>query len=143
MKKVIFGTGFLICGTLSALTFDLIFAIHSTILDLADLRMFITPFPFDNLGYLLLAVGVCLNIWGLVEKDNRPVKKVVLGTGLLTCGVLGLVTTEIIDAIHIVSPFAFGGRSPYWYIGWVLFLVGIALNIWGLVKRGKTDTPAV
>jgi len=137
MKKVIFGTGFLICGTLSVLTFALITAIHFMIFDLADLRMFITPVAFDNIGYFFLAVGVGLSIWGLVEKDKRDTKKVIVGTGVLMCGMLGVFTSEIIRATRIASLLGWGRPFSFWHTGWVLFIVGIALSIWGLAENRK------
>ena len=68
-------------------------------------------------------------------------KKVILGTGLLICGVLGILTAQLREAIYFASPNSISsiGNDPLQSIGITLFLVGIVLNIWGFIEKNKKE----
>jgi len=58
-------------------------------------------------------------------------KKVILGTGLIICGVFGILTRIIVEAIHLASPNRIiqMGVGPYIYISYALLIFGLILNI--------------
>jgi len=61
----------------------------------------------------------------------RGMKKVILGTGLIICGVLGILTWIIVEAIYVASPNTIiqMGVGSYIYISIALLIFGIILNI--------------
>ena len=66
-------------------------------------------------------------------------KKVILGTGLIICGVLGILTSIIKEAIYFASPnnIIQTGTDPFIYMAVVLLVVGVVLNIMGFLEKEK------
>ena len=62
-------------------------------------------------------------------------KKTILGTGLIICGVLGILASEIIEAIYFASPnhIIQSGINPLLIWGCIFLLIGIALNVKGFL----------
>ena len=139
MKKVVFGTGLLVCGTLCATTYEMISAIHAA--SPKSGHYFVSYPPFNEVGLCLFLFGIALSIWGLVEKDKNTAKKAILGTGFMICGTLGVLTVELLNAIRIAFYEYSFPFPPFQELGIASFLVGVALNIWGLIEsRNKKNT---
>jgi len=151
MDKLIFGIGLLICGTLGEITHSL----NITLFNIGAERLYgmgrmIIPLRIPQLSdfaSVFTAVGVVLCIWGLIEKDKRDMKKVIFGTGLVICGVLRVFAFEILEYIRFASQ-SLTRHSEFILLesvafSYVLIIVGIAFNIWGLIKKSKDSTPAV
>ena len=68
-------------------------------------------------------------------------KKVVLGTGLLICGILIFITSQIRDAIYFASPnnISTHGTDPLMYFAGAVILFGIILNISGFIEKKDDD----
>ena len=67
------------------------------------------------------------------------VKKVILGTGLVICGVLGILAYIIKEAIYFASPNSIiqSGNDPFIYAAIVVLLVGAVLNVIGFRDKDK------
>ena len=63
-------------------------------------------------------------------------RKVILGTGLLVCGVMGILTSVVIDIIVFASSntVSQGNTHPFVYISIIFFLAGVVLNILGFMQ---------
>ncbi|MCL1884282.1 MAG: hypothetical protein FWF81_11110 [Defluviitaleaceae bacterium] len=64
-------------------------------------------------------------------------KKVILGTGLIVCGVLGVLTDIIIEVLFFTSPHTVargGGTNPFFYFSIIVIIIGIALNVLGFLE---------
>ena len=135
MKKIIFGTCLLICGSLATLLMQLVITIKLNFFS----GCVILP-PFQEYGYALFLVGIMLNVWGLIEKGERVLKKIIFGSGLLVCGTLGLLIMEVLYAVRIASQedhAALFRSPPFQTLGWACILFGLALNIWGIIQKDK------
>lgn len=67
-------------------------------------------------------------------------KKVVLGTGLIICGVMGILASIIKDAIYFASPnsISSSGTDPFFYYAVIILICGIVLNVFGFLEdKGK------
>ena len=66
-------------------------------------------------------------------------KKVILGTGLIICGIFGVLTSIIIETILFASPnhISQGGGDPFFYYSIAVLIIGILLNIWGFMENNK------
>ena len=68
-------------------------------------------------------------------------KKVILGTGLIICGVLGILTYILVEAIYHASPNSIlrmgGGTDPYLIFAIILLILGIVLNVFGFCEDSK------
>ena len=65
-------------------------------------------------------------------------KKVVLGTGLLICGVLGFMTTILREAIFFASPnniISLGGVDGIALLSAAFFVAGIVFNVLGFLEN--------
>ena len=66
-------------------------------------------------------------------------KKVALGTGLLICGTLGVIIMELAETIVMLTPdFLCWLHPPFQEYGFALFIIGIVLNVWGLIEKGRS-----
>lgn len=66
-------------------------------------------------------------------------KKVVIGVGLLICGMMGVSTQRIIDAIFEAKGWdlAYSGINPLYLLSGLAIIIGIALCIWSLKEKDK------
>lgn len=66
-------------------------------------------------------------------------KKVVLGTGLIICGVLGILASILRDAIFFASPnnIIRTGTDTFLYMAIVVLVLGIILNVLGFLEDMK------
>ena len=66
-------------------------------------------------------------------------KKVVLGTGLIICGVLGILAWVIKDAIFFASPNTIitSGRDQFFYIAIIVLIAGVVLNVFGFLEKDR------
>jgi hypothetical protein len=64
-------------------------------------------------------------------------KKVILGTGLIICGVIGISTSIITEIILFASPNSISqrGTDPYVYISIAVLIIGVIMNIWGFFEE--------
>ena len=141
MKKVAFGSGLLICGTLGVSIMELAVTIVASN---SDVMCWLRP-PIEEYGFAIFIIGVILNVWGMLEKDRRAIKKIVFGTGLIICGTLELMILVLLSAIRIASAnnYIYLSRSPLFFeilIG-ACFVIGISLNVWGLIQKDNKRTP--
>jgi len=66
-------------------------------------------------------------------------KKVILGTGLIICGIMGILASVIKEAIYFASPNSISqtGTDPFFYMAVVLLIIGVVLNILGFLDKEK------
>ena len=107
----------------------------------------------NHFSTVFVIAGTTLCIWGLARKDKNSTKKVVFGTGLFICGILG-------NFFHnLYSLFIYIGLGPmdgnlfgslvslhhpmlsYFAVSFVI--VGTVLCIWGLTDRDKNKLKKV
>jgi hypothetical protein len=91
---------------------------------------------------LFSVAGVILAIWGLFEKNENVMKRMVFGVGLLICGMLGAWS-------YYIEIMRFTPQQPVYYLRYfyldvvviMFFAIGIALNIWAFFYREKKVAP--
>lgn len=66
-------------------------------------------------------------------------KKVILGTGLIICGVLGILNSILIEAIYFASPNAFSqrGTDPFLVLASIILFIGIIFTFWGFMDNDR------
>ena len=75
------------------------------------------------------------------KPEGTAMKKVIFGTGLLICGVLGILTYLIIEAIYFASPnhIAAGNMSAFVFFSVVFMVIGIVLSVFGFLERDRVN----
>jgi hypothetical protein len=82
--------------------------------------------------------GDTVKIKNIIIEECMFMKKVILGTGLIICGVMGYLANIIYEAILFASPnemLAHGTNKFYYAI--ISMIVGIVLNIFGFLEDRK------
>ena len=137
MKRMVFGVGLLICGMLGAWSYYIGIIRFTPQQPVYYLRYFY----LEVVVIMFFAIGVALNIWGLFDRVKNAMKKVVFGTGLLICGTLSILAIYVLYAISFATQ-VYHSLPPFIELGITLILVGIALNIWGMIEIGKKSSSA-
>jgi len=154
MKKIILGVGLLICSVLGEFTRSLLFLLHFRMLPIWGVHVSLSR-TLSDFVIVFFVFGMILSIWGFIDKDKNDMKKVAFGTGLLICGILRVFTTNILEAFSFVfAVWSSHHGSPHELsfpasllasieFAYALIIVGVAFNIWGLIKKGKRKIPLV
>ena len=113
----------------------------------AGIRLFspLSNTMLSDFTLVFIVAGTILCAWGLADRDENETKKVVLGAGLLVCGVVKIFFRSIMGGILSISPARTWEQFPelgyFETIGLehALIISGIAFSIWGLIKKGKKE----
>ena len=146
-KIVLIGTVLFMCGIFGDFT--------NSIRNLFDYVSFasvgLSPMSLGNtmlsdFTLVFIVAGTILCIWGLVDKDENETKRVVLGAGLIMCGVARIFFHTIMSGILFISQVRaweqFPPESGFLHairFEYALIIAGVMFSIWGLIKKGKKE----